>query len=112
MRCKLATTEVIVALARVAIDPGTDGDHCPAVFVEEETGDLLVQGWTVTDPAALADISRQSPIAGNESAVRLPARMRVAILVALNGQGAIIQRADHSDDDLSRASGDAGQLHT
>lgn len=35
----------------IAIDPGTDTEHCPAVFIEEETGDLLFQGWTVTDAA-------------------------------------------------------------
>jgi hypothetical protein len=59
-----------MALAFVAIDPNTGGDNCPAVFVEEETGDLLFQGWTVTDPQTLADISRHSPIADNESVVR------------------------------------------
>ena len=41
-----------MALIFIAIDPDTDTDHCPAVFVEEETGDLLFQGWTVTDPDA------------------------------------------------------------
>ena len=39
-----------MALVFIAIDPDTTGDHCPAVFAEEETGDLLFQGWTVTDP--------------------------------------------------------------
>jgi hypothetical protein len=33
-----------MALIFIAIDPETDSDHCPAVFVEEETGDLLFQG--------------------------------------------------------------------
>jgi len=27
-----------MALVFIAIDPETDTDHCPAVFVEEETG--------------------------------------------------------------------------
>jgi len=35
--------EAIMALVFIAIDPDTTGDHCPAVFVEEETGDLLFQ---------------------------------------------------------------------
>ena len=52
-----------MALIFIAIDPETDSDHCPAVFVEEETGDLLFQGWTVTDPATLAEMSRHSPVA-------------------------------------------------
>jgi hypothetical protein len=45
-----------MALIFVAIDPETDSDHCPAVFVEEETGDMLFQGWTVTDAGMLAEV--------------------------------------------------------
>lgn len=37
-----------MALILVAIDPGTDGDHCPAAFIDEETGDLLFQGRSPT----------------------------------------------------------------
>lgn len=37
-----------MALVFIAIDPDTTGDHCPALFVDEETGDLLFQGWTAT----------------------------------------------------------------
>ena len=65
-----------MALRFLAIDPETDGDNCPALFLEEETGDLLFQGWTVTDPKTLAESGKHSPIADNESLVRLPARMR------------------------------------
>jgi hypothetical protein len=100
-----------MALKFLAIDPGTDGDNCPAVFVEKETGDLLFQGWTVTDPQTLAEAGKHSPIADNESLVRLPARMRAIILEALNGQGAAIQRADRGDDEHSGAPGDARRLH-
>ncbi len=45
-----------MALIFMTIDPETDSDHCPAVFVEEETGDMLFQGWTVTDPPTLAEV--------------------------------------------------------
>jgi hypothetical protein len=101
-----------MALVFVAIDPETDSDHCPAVFVEEETGDLLFQGWTVSDAAMLTEVSRHSPVAENESVVRLPARMRAIILEALNGQGAAIRRADSRNDRLSGTPGDEGCLHT
>jgi hypothetical protein len=104
--------EAIMALIFIAIDPDTTGDHCPAVFAEEETGDLLFQGWTVIDPQILADVARYSPIADNESVVRLPARMKAMILEALNGQGATIRRSDSRHDDLGRASGDARRVHT
>ena len=100
-----------MALEFIGIDPETGGDHCPAVFIDEETGDFLLQGWTVTDPDTLAAIAGHSPIADNESVVRLPARMRAMILEALNGQGATIRRADNGDDSLGRASGDARRVH-
>jgi hypothetical protein len=100
-----------MALIFIAIDPETDTEHCPAVFVEEETGDLLFQGGTITDGGVLAEVGRHSPVADNESVVRLPARMRAIILEALNGQGAAVQRTDRDDDDLSGSSGDPRRLH-
>ena len=100
-----------MALVFIAIDPETDTDHCPAVFVEEETGDLLFQGWTVIDARTLAEIAQHSPVAGSESVVRLPGRMRTIILEALSGQAAIVQRADLGDSKLGGSPGDAGRLH-
>jgi hypothetical protein len=101
-----------MALRFIGIDPDTGGDHCPAVFIEEETGDFLLQGWTVTDPDTLAAIAGHSPIADNESVVRLPARMREILQEAVNGRGGTVQRANRGGDDLSGSSGDAGRLHT
>jgi hypothetical protein len=72
-----------MALRCIGLDPDTGGDHCPAVFVDDETGDLVVQGWTVSDPGLLADVSRHSTIADTESVVRLPARMKAIILEAV-----------------------------
>ena len=68
----------------LAIDPATHDGGCPAVFVDDETGDLVFQGWTVTDPATLAQAAEHSPIADNESLVRLPARMREIIKEAMD----------------------------
>jgi hypothetical protein len=100
-----------MALIFVAIDPETDSDHCPAVFVEEDTGDLLFQGWTVTDATMLAEVDRHSPVAASESVVRLPARMREIILEALSGRGATVQRVDRGDFQLSGSPRDEGHVH-
>ncbi len=80
-----------MALTLIAIDPDTGGDHCPAVFVDGETGDLFFQGWTITDRQVLANIDEHSRIAETESVVRLPARMRAIILEALDEQGATVR---------------------
>jgi hypothetical protein len=100
-----------MALRFIGIDPETDGDNCPAVFIDEDNGDLLFQGWTVADTGTLAEAGQHSPMADTEGLVRLPARMRAIIMEALNGQGAAVQRVDRGNDALSGASGDAGRLH-
>jgi hypothetical protein len=66
------------------------------LFLEEGTGDLLFQGWTVTDQQTLAESGTHSPLADNESLVRLPARMRKIIMEALH-DGAAVQRTDRGD---------------
>jgi hypothetical protein len=81
-----------MALRFIGIDPDTNGDHCPAVFVDEDTGDLIFQGWAENDPAAIAEVASRSPIADYESVVRLPARMRDIIMEAARGsEGPAIQ---------------------
>lgn len=76
-----------MALRFIGIDPGTAGGNCPSVWVDEATGDFVVQGWEVTDDATLAEVATQSPILGHEKVVRLPARMR-AILQEACSDGA------------------------
>lgn len=95
----------------LAIDPDTNGENCPAVFADEESGDLLFQGQAVTDAVTLAEAGSHSPLGNGESVVRLPARMRAVIMEALNAHDAVVCRADSGGDDLSGAHGDARRLH-
>ncbi len=53
-----------MALRFIGVGPDTDGDHCPAMFIDDETGDFLLQGWTVTDPDTLAAVAGYSLIRG------------------------------------------------
>lgn len=75
----------------LCIDPDTPGNHCPALFADGETGDLLVQGWVETDPENLAKMAEHSPLADNEMIVRLPARMREVILEALGADSSTVR---------------------
>ena len=78
-------------LVLVGIDPATNGINCPAVFLDAETGDLLLQGSTVNDSQTLAEVARHSPIADHESVVRLPARMKAIIQEAIDdGSGTTV----------------------
>jgi hypothetical protein len=84
--------ERTMALRFVGIDPNTGQDNCPAVFVDEDTADLVFTGWTVTDPQTLDEVTSHSPVAAHESVVRLPARMRKIILEAVrDNEGPTVQ---------------------
>ena len=71
----------------VGIDPDTGGNNCPAVFVDEDTGDIWFQGDAVTDPSALAEVAKHSPLGQAEAIVKLPPRMAAIILEAIDGNG-------------------------
>ncbi|WP_067793366.1 hypothetical protein [Actinomadura formosensis] len=77
-----------MALVFIGIDPDTNGGNCPSVWVDEATGDLVFQGWEVTDHATLAEVAARSPVAENEKVVRLPARMKMIIQEACGGGAA------------------------
>jgi hypothetical protein len=61
-----------MALRFLAIDPDTNRLNCPALFLEEETGDLLFQGEAVTDPEMLAESSTHSPLGETEGPCPAP----------------------------------------
>lgn len=61
-----------MALKFIGIDPETGGDHCPAVFIDEETGDFLLQGWTVTDPGYACGHRRAEPDRGQRVGGQAP----------------------------------------
>lgn len=61
----------------VGKDPES-GDHgCPAVWVDEGTHDLVIQG-TRADEATTARTAEDSPLPDHEGVIRLPAHDPVA----------------------------------
>ncbi|MFJ4674363.1 MULTISPECIES: hypothetical protein [unclassified Kitasatospora] len=59
------------------------GDHgSPTIFVDEETSDLIVQGWKL-DPGTEAEVRAAGPIPAHETVVRVPARMAKYLKEAL-----------------------------
>lgn len=55
----------------------SDGKTCPALY-RTDRGTVVIQGWTVTDPEAL----RQLSLPGGEQAVEIPAEMVAEVLGA------------------------------
>ena len=72
-------------LSFVGITPDTPDSECPAVYVDEDTGDIWFQGETVSDPVALAEVARHSPIGARESVVKLPPVMGPIVMEAISG---------------------------
>ncbi|PKV86385.1 hypothetical protein BX283_3949 [Streptomyces sp. TLI_146] len=72
-----------MALRFVGKDPES-GDHgSPAVWVDEETKDLVVQGWKV-DARTADESSKDVPLPGHEAVIRLPKRMVPLLKEALD----------------------------
>ena len=61
-----------MALRFIAKDPGSRFNDSPTVYVDEVTGDYVLQGWRITDDETLAQI-RSLP--DSETVIRFPARM-------------------------------------
>ncbi|WP_329032275.1 hypothetical protein OIE71_04840 [Streptomyces sp. NBC_01725] len=70
-----------MALRFIGIYPNTPTDESPTIWVEEETGDLIIQSWTA-DEATVKQAQEVGSIPGHstdipahESMIRLPAVM-------------------------------------
>jgi hypothetical protein len=61
-----------MALRLLGIDPNTEGMNCPTVWLDESTGDFIVQGWRIKDQETLAQIG---DVPDGETVLRLPRRM-------------------------------------
>lgn len=56
------------------MDPDTDQDHCPTVWVDDSTADLVFQGWKA-DRRTEAECLETGSIPETEAVIRIPARM-------------------------------------
>ncbi|MGZ3097919.1 hypothetical protein [Streptomyces sp. H72] len=77
------TTEDTMALRSFGKDPETNGDHCPTVWLDEDKGEIVFQGWKADD-VLRAQCLATGPIPDTEAVVRLPLRMAEQIREALD----------------------------
>lgn len=71
-----------MSLRFIGIDPNTDLDHCPTVWADDATGELVIQGWKANPElraACEASTPANGPIPDGEEVIRIPARMVPAI---------------------------------
>jgi hypothetical protein len=65
-------------------DPESPNGDSPTVYLDDETGNYIVQGWKVTDPERLAQLR----LPEHETVIELPRRM-LQFFLEVNGGGAI-----------------------
>lgn len=71
----------------VGIDPETDEDGCPTVWVDKAAQDLLIQSYEADDDTTRtcdALSPARAPIPPDETVIRIPARMIPIIRKALD----------------------------
>ncbi|MBV2155083.1 hypothetical protein [Kitasatospora sp. SUK 42] len=72
-----------MSLLFIAKDPNSPDGDSPTVWVDEETRDLVIQGWKI-DSATEAECLATGRIPDHEAVVRVPARLAQAIREALD----------------------------
>ncbi|MEU6324804.1 hypothetical protein [Streptomyces sp. NPDC047009] len=67
-----------MSLRFVGIDPDTDEDGCPTVWVDDSTEDLLIQGYQADEETTVTCdrlSPARAPIPAGETVIRIPKRM-------------------------------------
>ncbi|MET8684789.1 hypothetical protein ABZV77_11285 [Streptomyces sp. NPDC004732] len=64
-------------------DPNTEEDHCPSVWVDAKTSDLIFQGWKADDEIR-SQCLEDGSIPPYEDVIRMPVRMADQIRKALD----------------------------
>lgn len=60
-----------MALRFLGINPGTPSNGSPTIWLDEETGDYIVQSYKVDD-ATIAECRQTGDIPDHETVIRLP----------------------------------------
>jgi len=71
-----------MALHMLGKDPNSPDGDSPTVYYDDTTGNYILQGWKVLDPARLAQMS----IPDHETVIELPVRM-MQFFPEVNGGG-------------------------
>ena len=76
-----------MALRFIGKDPESPNNGSPTVWVDEDDGSIVIQGWKITDDSTISEITETGPIPDYETVVRLPARMAPFLLEVCGDDG-------------------------
>jgi len=61
-----------VTLRFIGKDPGSPVNDSPTIWVDEDDGSFVFQGWRITDDATLSQIAAKGPIPHHENCATTP----------------------------------------
>ena len=64
-----------MALRFIGTDPDSPHNGSPKVWLDEDDGSIVLQGWKITDEATMTQVTAKGPIPDHETVLRLPSRM-------------------------------------
>jgi hypothetical protein len=79
-----------MTLRFIGVDPNTPNTGSPTVWVDDDDGSIVIQGWKITDEATMNGIRATGPIPDHETVLRIPARMSPILKEAIGGSGTSI----------------------
>jgi hypothetical protein len=83
--------EVTMPLRFIGKDPESPNNGSPTVWLDEEDGSLVIQGWKIADERTMSEITAAKPVPDHETVVRVPVRMAAFLMEACGGGTAGVQ---------------------
>ncbi len=74
-----------MALRFVGVDPDSPNNGSPTVWLDEDDGSIVIQGWKILDERTMCEITAAKPVLDHEAVVRVPARMASFLMEACGG---------------------------
>ena len=83
---QLAGRQAVMALRFIGVDSDSPNNGSPTVWVDEDDGSIVIQGWKINDERTMSEITAVKPVPDHEAVVRVPARMAQFLMEACGGR--------------------------
>ena len=74
-----------MSLRFIGKDPDSPNNGSPAIWLDEDDGSIVIQGWKIADERTMSEITAAKPIQDHETVIRVPARMTAFLMEACGG---------------------------
>lgn len=74
-----------MSLRFIGVDPDSPNNGSPTVWLDEDDGSIVIQGWKIADEVTMSKITAVKPVPDHETVIRVPARMAAFLMEACGG---------------------------